>query len=102
MQRWEDILNQTREALSEIFPEARITGIDLEGPRIVVYTKDMEMFAENPEGIKKIAQRIRRRISVRLPRRTGSPWPSHSTPSRPPTFWTGPLTPAARPIGGTP
>ncbi len=65
MQRWEDILNQTREALSEIFPEARITGIDLEGPRIVVYTKDMEMFAENPEGIKKIAQRIRRRISVR-------------------------------------
>ena len=36
MQRWEDVLNQTREALSEIFPNARITGIDLEGPRIAV------------------------------------------------------------------
>ncbi len=62
---WEDILKRTRELIDELAPQAEITNIDLEGPLVVVYTMDMEFFAEHPEIVKKIAQNVRRRISVR-------------------------------------
>ncbi|NPA75783.1 MAG: beta-CASP ribonuclease aCPSF1 [Euryarchaeota archaeon] len=62
---WEDILTKTQELLNEYAPKAEITDIDLEGPLVVVYTMDMEFFAENPDVIKKIAHAVRRRISIR-------------------------------------
>ena len=62
---WEDILKRTGELLNDLAPKAEITQIDLEGPLVVIYTTDMEFFADNPEVVKKIAQNIRRRISVR-------------------------------------
>jgi len=62
---WEDVLEQTLEITSQLAPGVEITHVDLEGPLIVVYTKDMEFFADHPEIIRKIAQTIRRRISVR-------------------------------------
>jgi len=62
---WEDVLEQTLEITSQLAPGVEITNVDLEGPLIVVYTKDMEFFADHPEIIRKIAQTIRRRISVR-------------------------------------
>ncbi len=65
MQRWEDVLTQVREALDELAPGVDVTAIDLEGPLVVVYTKDMEFFADHPEVVKKTAQRVRRRIFIR-------------------------------------
>ncbi len=62
---WEDVLEQALEITAQLAPGVDITNIDLEGPLIVIYTKDMEFFADHPEVIKKIAQTIRRRISVR-------------------------------------
>ncbi len=62
---WEDILTKTQELLNDLAPKAEITDIDLEGPLVVVYTTDMEFFAENPDVVKKIAHAVRRRISVR-------------------------------------
>ena len=62
---WEDILTRTKELLDDLAPQAEITNIDLEGPLVVVYTTDMEFFAEHPDIVKKIAQTVRRRISVR-------------------------------------
>ncbi len=63
--RWEDVLKRTEEMLNELAPKAEITKIDLEGPLIVAYTTDMEYFADNPDIIKKVAQNVRRRISIR-------------------------------------
>lgn len=65
MSGWEDILKQAEQAIAEEYPEANIVAIDLEGSNVVIYTKSMESFADNPEGIRRIAQKIRRRIIVR-------------------------------------
>ncbi len=62
---WEDVLEQALEITTQLAPGVDITNIDLEGPLIVIYTKNMEFFADHPEVIKKIAQTIRRRISIR-------------------------------------
>ncbi|MCD6369882.1 MAG: beta-CASP ribonuclease aCPSF1, partial [Thermoplasmata archaeon] len=62
---WEDVLEQALEITTQLAPGVNITNIDLEGPLIVIYTKNMEFFADHPEVIKKIAQTIRRRISIR-------------------------------------
>ncbi len=62
---WEDVLKRTEEMLNDLAPQAEITKIDLEGPLVVAYTTDMEYFADNPDIIKKVAQNVRRRISIR-------------------------------------
>jgi len=62
---WEDVLKQVRETIDELAPQVEITSIDLEGPLVVVYTRDMEFFADHPEVIKKVAQTVRRRIFIR-------------------------------------
>lgn len=62
---WEDLLKQTREIVEKLAPDAVITEIDFEGPLIVIYTKSIEKFAENPEIVRKLALSIRRRVSVR-------------------------------------
>ncbi len=63
--QWEDVLKQVKEAVDELAPQVEITDIDLEGPLVVVYTRDMEFFADHPDIIKKIAQTVRRRIFIR-------------------------------------
>jgi len=62
---WEDILEQTKMAVLEYAPSINITSIDFEASIIVVYTKDIDFFTENPDVVKQIAQKIRRRISIR-------------------------------------
>jgi KH/beta-lactamase-domain protein len=62
---WEDILEQTKMAVLEYAPSINITSIDFEASIIVVYTKDIDFFTENPDIVKQIAQKIRRRISIR-------------------------------------
>jgi len=41
-----------------------ITQVDFEGPTIVIYTKNMEVFAESNDLVRQIAQQLRRRIVV--------------------------------------
>lgn len=62
---WEDILEQTRMAVLEFAPSIEITNIDFEASLIVVYTRDIDFFTDNPDVVKQIAQKIRRRISIR-------------------------------------
>ncbi|MGC8995761.1 MAG: beta-CASP ribonuclease aCPSF1 [Thermoplasmata archaeon] len=62
---WEDILKQVKDAVKEIAGNVSITNIDFEASLIVIYTKDIDYFTENPQIIKQIAQKIKRRISVR-------------------------------------
>ncbi len=59
------IIENTRDALEEFFPELDYTSIDMEGANIIVYSKESDRFFEDPEKIKKMAQKLKRRVVVR-------------------------------------
>src|SRR5947208_17011667 len=62
----EDILNDARSVVKKVVPDhVEITQVDFEGPTIVIYTKNMEVFAESNDVVRQIAQQLRRRIVVR-------------------------------------
>ncbi len=62
----ERILEEAREQISKIIPEGvSISGIEYEGPLVVVYTKDMDTFASNNDIVKQLAQGLRRRVAIR-------------------------------------
>src|SRR2546425_7642393 len=52
-------------SLHDALPILEITQVDFEGPTIVIYTKNMEVFAESNDLVRQIAQQLRRRIVVR-------------------------------------
>jgi KH/beta-lactamase-domain protein len=52
--------------VKKVVPDhVEITQVDFEGPTIVIYTKNMEVFAESNDLVRQIAQQLRRRIVVR-------------------------------------
>ena len=62
----EDILGQARDAVRKVVPDhVEITVIDLEGPVVVLYTKNMDVFAENNDLVRQLAQTMRRRVAIR-------------------------------------
>src|SRR3989442_9235668 len=62
----EDILNDAKAVVKKVVPDhVEITQIDFEGPVIVIYTKNMEAFAESNEIVRQLAQNLRGRIQVR-------------------------------------
>ncbi|MEM3494063.1 MAG: beta-CASP ribonuclease aCPSF1 [Thermoplasmata archaeon] len=66
MGRLEEVVKEVRGAIRNIISaEIDVSDVTMEGPTVVVYTKDIEKFAENPEIVKQIAQTIRKRILVR-------------------------------------
>src|SRR3989442_9555461 len=62
----EDILNEAKAVVKKVVPDhVEITQIDFEGSVIVIYTKNMEAFAESNDIVRQLAQNLRRRIQVR-------------------------------------
>jgi len=62
----EDILNDAKAVVKKVVPDhVDITQIDFEGPVIVIYTKNMEAFAESNDIVRQLAQQLRRRIQIR-------------------------------------
>jgi len=60
------ILKEARAAVEKIVPaNIEISAIDFEGPVIVIYTKNMDEFAKNADLVKKLAQGLRKRVSIR-------------------------------------
>ncbi|HLN51311.1 MAG TPA: beta-CASP ribonuclease aCPSF1 [Thermoplasmata archaeon] len=63
---FDSLLEQTREALKEVLPEAiEVTDIELEGPHIVLYTKQLDAFLSSGDLLRQVAQRLHRRVLVR-------------------------------------
>ena len=63
---FDSLVNQTREALREVLPEGiEVTDIELEGPHIVLYTKQLDAFLSGGDLLRQVAQRLRRRVLVR-------------------------------------
>jgi KH/beta-lactamase-domain protein len=63
---FEKIVEEARESVRKIIPShIDITDIDFEGPIVVIYTKDIDEFANNNDLIRQLAQGLRRRVSIR-------------------------------------
>jgi KH/beta-lactamase-domain protein len=63
---FDSLVEQTREALKEVLPEGiEVTDIELEGPHIVLYTKQLDAFISGGDLLRQVAQRLRRRVLVR-------------------------------------
>ena len=46
-------------------PEGKITKIDLEGPKIILYTCDLPFFIDHSEEVKRLATLLRKRVIIR-------------------------------------
>jgi uncharacterized protein len=63
---FDTLIQQTREALKEVLPDTiEVTDIELEGPHIVIYTKQLDSFLSGGDLLRQVAQRLRRRVLVR-------------------------------------
>ncbi|MEM2839356.1 MAG: beta-CASP ribonuclease aCPSF1 [Thermoplasmata archaeon] len=63
---FEKIVEEARESVRKIIPpHIDITDIDFEGPIVVIYTKNIDEFANNNDLIRQLAQGLRRRVSIR-------------------------------------
>ncbi|MBS3816439.1 MAG: beta-CASP ribonuclease aCPSF1 [Candidatus Thermoplasmatota archaeon] len=62
----EDILEDAKEAVREVVSRnVRITDIQFEGSVIVIYTKDIGEFTKDSNTMKKLAEKLKRRVLVR-------------------------------------
>lgn len=62
----EDLLNELKQRISaKLPPEIKISGVEFEGPELVIYTEDTRKFADNGDIIRTIAKDLRKRIVVR-------------------------------------
>jgi len=63
---FDSLIEQTRTALSEVLPDSiEVTDIELEGPHIVLYTKQLDSFLSGGDLLRQVAQRLHRRVVVR-------------------------------------
>ena len=51
--------------VEELPPDISVSDVKYEGPELVVYTRDPKKFAENGDLIRKLASKLRKRISLR-------------------------------------
>ncbi len=62
----ETVLNEVSSIVKEIVPAGvEITEIEFEGSVVVIYTKNLEEFADNSDIVRKLAQSLRRRVDIR-------------------------------------
>jgi KH/beta-lactamase-domain protein len=62
----EDVVNEIRRSLDELLPpDAKISGIDFEGPFLVLYSQTPDMLLESGGTIKNLAKQLRKRIVIR-------------------------------------
>ena len=59
-------LKEIEKSVKELLPkEAEIVKIDIEGPDIVIYTKNYKLFVEDETLIKKLATELKKKFLVR-------------------------------------
>ena len=62
----EDILNNAKDIVRKVVPSTvEITDVEFEGPTVVIYTKSMDIFAENNDLVRQLAQSLRKRVTIR-------------------------------------
>jgi KH/beta-lactamase-domain protein len=62
----EKLLEEIKDIVREETPFAgAVSGIDFEGPKVVIYCRNLDLLMENGEIIKDLARKIRKRITLR-------------------------------------
>jgi len=62
----EDILSEAKDIVRKVVPSGvEITNIEFEGPVLAIYTKNMDVFAENNDLVRQLAQSLRKRVTIR-------------------------------------
>jgi KH/beta-lactamase-domain protein len=62
----ETVLNEVSTTVKDIVPASvEITEIEFEGSVVVIYTRNLDEFANNSEIVRKLAQSLRRRVDIR-------------------------------------
>ncbi|MCX6695238.1 MAG: beta-CASP ribonuclease aCPSF1 [Candidatus Altiarchaeota archaeon] len=51
--------------IEETAPEGKITKVDVEGPKVILYTKDIGFFVDNSNEVRSLATSLKKRIIVR-------------------------------------
>ncbi|MBS3815060.1 MAG: beta-CASP ribonuclease aCPSF1 [Hadesarchaea archaeon] len=60
------LLEDIKETIKEEVPHpSAITGVDFEGPKVVIYCRNLDLVMEDGEIVKKLAKKIRKRIILR-------------------------------------
>jgi len=54
-----------KKLVEENAPEGRITKVDVEGPKVILYTDDMPYFVENNKKVRELATLLKKRIVLR-------------------------------------
>ena len=62
----ERLFDSIREEVRRIIPaDHTVSGIEFEGPLVVIYTKEFEKFSSNANIVKMLAQGLRKRVAIR-------------------------------------
>ncbi|MFH1788296.1 MAG: beta-CASP ribonuclease aCPSF1 [Candidatus Altiarchaeota archaeon] len=59
---------ELKKAVEENAPEGKVDKVEVEGPKVVLYTNDVGFFAENNQEVRKLATLLKKRIIVRSTR----------------------------------
>ena len=54
------------EKLKELLPKEKISRIEFEGAKIIVYTKDLEFFRSSEETVKNLVSTLKKRVEIRV------------------------------------
>ena len=67
----EDVINLVKEVATEVIPDnITFTNVKVESSNVVLYTPNLENFNENNDYIRKLAQKVRKRIVIKAHIRT--------------------------------
>ncbi|SVD16731.1 uncharacterized protein METZ01_LOCUS369585, partial [marine metagenome] len=62
----EDVIKLVKEVATEVIPDnIAFTDVKVESSNVVLYTPNVEIFAENSDVIRTLAQKVRKRIIIK-------------------------------------
>lgn len=62
----ESVISEAKEIVGKVVPsDVELTKVDFEGPVVVIYTRNIDVFADNQDLVRQLAQGLRRRVAIR-------------------------------------
>jgi hypothetical protein len=62
----EDMILELKRRIAELLPaDVSISGVELEGPEVVIYTEDTEKFVDTDDFVRLLARDLKKRIAIR-------------------------------------
>ncbi len=62
----ETVISEAKDIVNKVVPDSvELTRIEFEGPVVVIYTRNIDVFADNQDIVRQLAQGLRRRVAIR-------------------------------------